>query len=110
MTVLAEEIVRDLSAVGVATLMLGVVSVIVGVGLSLSGYKVIGTICFAFSGLLIGITFTSVGQDSYQQLKVLLSDSYPAAELYDRYDVVEKEGEIWVIKEKPSKTKSEGEE
>ena len=109
MTVLAEEIIHDLSVVGALAFVLGVIGVIVGVLIGMSGYKVMGTIFFAIGCLLMGVTFTSVGQDSYRQLKVLLSDDYPVVDLYDRYDVVEKEGEIWVLKEKPSRTKAEGE-
>ena len=32
--------------------------------------------------------------------EVILDDDYPAAKLYDEYDVVEQRGKIWVIEDK----------
>ena len=39
-----------------------------------------------------------------RQYEVILNDDYSAKELYEKYDVIEQRGEIWVIRDKETET------
>ena len=38
--------------------------------------------------------------EPHREIKVLLSDDYPAVKLYDKYDIKERDGNIWILREK----------
>lgn len=54
-----------------------------------------------FFGPGIIMTYNEYESGRYKY-EVILEDDYPAGDLYDKYNIIEQRGEIWVIEDKES--------
>ena len=102
MTILSETTKYTLTTTGGIVLLLGVVlcAVFAAIGarydnLSLTIVGVVILLAAGFSTIYFKV--------SYQEIKAIISDDYPATELYDKYDVVKRDGEIWILDERIEK-------
>ena len=102
MTVLSETTQRIPTQAGYAFIVIGIIIV------SVCFLSVIDNYIKLKSGIILvfvlgGIFFMVMGWISckpHRKIKAILSEEYPAVSLYDKYDVKERDGEIWVLLEK----------
>ena len=100
MTVLSETTQRIPPPAACTFLAVGIIIVSVCLLSVIDNYKKPGIVWVFVLG---GIFFMAMGCISckpHRKIKVILSEEYPAVILYDKYDVKERDGEIWVLLEK----------
>lgn len=100
MTILAENTCMNLTNVGSILLIVAVTVFACGIrALIEDEFSIFAFICLFFA---IGIASISIiyYKEPRKVLKVVLQDDYPAAELYDNYNVKGREGKIWILTEK----------
>ena len=51
-------------------------------------------------GVFITVGAVCIYTEPCKRLKVILSDDYPASELYENYTIVDQDGKIWILDEK----------
>ena len=71
-----------------------------------SRYETVSAICAFLTLTSLGFLLLSMVtcRQIKRQYEVILNDDYSAKELYEKYDVIEQRGEIWVIREKETET------
>ena len=101
MTILSES-TRDLSGIVVLLICFSVgflIMAIAGVMLDSQSLATMGAILY----IILGISAVICSRQNPQmEYKVVLDDTYPAKELLKSYDVVEQDGEIYILKAKES--------
>ena len=100
MTILAENTWVRFTSVGNILLIVAVTVLACSIRVLIEdGLSIFVFICVLFA---IGVASISIiyYREPYKIFKVVLQDDYPAAELYDNYNVKGREGEIWILTEK----------
>lgn len=99
MTILSESTAKCATPLGYVLFIFTLIFVVLAVNMARDDYcwAALGFIIFA---VLVFVTSMICCLEPYRQIKVILSDDYPAVKLYDEYDVKERDGDIWVLREK----------
>ena len=102
MTILAESVDKQFTSLGAALLIIGLVCFISALVIILEEgveppWFILSLLILA--ALLIAPSF-AILREPHRQLKVMLSEDYPAADLLDKYEIEDQDGKILVITEK----------
>lgn len=109
MTILSETTQKILTGTGIVCLIATVILFIFGVavcGMAIDNAAAALVVIIASLACLAGAIFSS---EPHRKIKAIISDDYSAVELHDKYDVEERDGEIWVLMEKEPISKEESE-
>ena len=102
MTILAESVDKQFTSLGAVLLIIGFVCLVTALGIIIEyGFDPpwFLSLLLILSILLIAPSF-AILREPHRQLKVMLSEDYPAADLLDKYEIEGRDGEIWMITEK----------
>ena len=98
MTILSETTRRVLTPTGGVLLFVAVILLIILFVIANDNAAL--TVFFTIAFAICLIAALMIGSKPHRQIKVIISDEYSAVDLYDRYDVIERDGAIWVLIEK----------
>lgn len=102
MTILSES-TRNLSGIVVLLICFSVGSLfmsIAGMILDSQLLSIMGAILFVILGISAAAIYAN--QNNQMEYKVVLDDTYPAKELLKSYEVIEQDGEIYILRAKES--------
>ena len=99
MDILAEGTCYGLYDKGRFIMVVGLIIFVVGFAIALH-VSVIPGVVTMIVGIAIAVSAIHVYKEPYKRLKVILSDDYPASELYENYTIVDQDGKIWILDEK----------
>ena len=99
MDILAESMCYGLYDKGRFIMVVGLIIFVVGFAITLHVSSIPGVVTMIV-GIAITLGAIYVYKEPYKQLKVILSDDYPASELYEDYTIVDQDGKIWILDEK----------
>lgn len=99
MQILFETTARELNPIGIMFLIIIMILLIISL------------VIVDYINLVVGITLLiaiamcfcsvmTIGTEHHRKIKAIISDEYSVVELYDKYDVTEREGDIWTLVEK----------
>lgn len=108
MTVLYETITKEVSSVGVVLITIAIIVLVIALPCRCREFTVAAAVCSAIAALLIVVTVIYL-LEPHKRVQVLLDDDYPAVALYDEYEIVKREGDIWTLDEKKILEEDEGE-
>lgn len=99
MTILSETTQKILSGVGIVCVIAGLILCIFSIVCVAAIGNNIAALVVVIAALvcMAGAAFSS---EPHRKVKAIISDDYSAVELHDKYDVNERDGEIWVLTEK----------
>ena len=108
MTILSETTARTLNPIG--TMFLVIIVILMLTSLCIVDYidLVVGIIILIAIAMCF-VAVMTIGTSHYRRIKAIISDEYSAADLYDKYDVKERDGAIWVLTEKEPMTEEDEE-
>ena len=100
MTILSETTKYTLTSIGGTVFIFGMILCMTFVTIGLRDDSMCLGIIGAVIGLAAVISVAIYFKEPYQEIKAIISDDYPATELYDKYNVVKRDGEIWILNER----------
>lgn len=89
-----------LSIVAFFCAVVGLAGVLLGVAADSVPQAITGSVLFLIFVVCLILLAIDVGATPLQQYEVIISPDTSITEIYDRYDVVEQRGEIWVLEDK----------
>ena len=106
MTILSESVVKVGTLYGFIGLFVIVVFIVLAFALARYDYL---KVALCMTGLAIITIFVVVifCTEPHKRIKAILEDDYPAARLYEEYDVEGRDGDIWILTEKEPMEKKE---
>lgn len=99
MTILSETTVRALNPIGIMFLVIIMILLIISLVIVDHINLVVG-ITFLIAIAMCSGALMTIGVNHHRRIKAIISDDYPATDLYDEYIVKERDGKIWVLVEK----------
>lgn len=110
-TVLSQEVIYDFvydySPIGWGAIIAVIIGFVFFFIMTQDGWAslAVGILC-SFLGVLIGLLIVEHNYEKIpterNQYKVLIEDGVQMTDFYERFDVIEQDGEIWVIEDKES--------
>ena len=105
--VLSQEVIysagsKPVVAAIIAIVISGALTIVLAIKENKAAILPMGGIVAMFVGLITGVMFeatTAVPTDRYEY-KVLIDDSVPMTEFYEKYDLISVEGQIYIIRDK----------
>ena len=106
-TVLAQETITPPTGAIIGALIfsivfcvLGIISVVLAIADDEPGMGVIGALCL-MGALVLGVVgFSAAAEDPHTEYKVLIDQNVSWSEVYENYEIIDQEGQIYTIKEK----------
>ena len=106
-TVLAQETITPPTGAIIAAFIfagvfcvLGIISVVLAIANNAPGMGTTGALCL-MGTLVLGIVgFGAVAEKPYIEYKVLIDQNISWSEVYENYEIIDQEGQIYTIKEK----------
>lgn len=108
MTILSETTVRVLNPIGIMYLVI-IVILTLSLLCMVNCINFVTGIIFLIAIAMCFATVMTIGIEPHRNIKAIISDEYSAADLYDKYDVKERDGAIWVLTEKEPMTEEDEE-
>lgn len=99
MTILSESTAKCATPLAILFVLAALIVVMLGVAMCVYDCLKIGLVSI-IAGVLVFVTTIVCYFEPYREIKVLLSDDYPAKKLYDEYVVKERDGDIWILRDK----------
>ena len=103
MTILSETTHRVLTPTGVVLLVIAAILMVITFIIASDINLVIGITFLIAIVMCFGVAMT-IGSKPHREIKVIISDDYPATNLYDEYTVEDRDGKIWILTEKEPMT------
>ena len=99
MTILSESTVKCATYLSYSLFVIAFIFIILAINMIRYDHcwVAFGFIIFA---ILLFVTSMFCCLEPHREIKVILSDDYPAVKLYDEYDVKKRDGDIWILLEK----------
>lgn len=99
MTILFETTTRELNPIGIVFMVIMIILAIISTCAAEHIDFVVGII-FLIAIAMCFCAAMTIGTEHHRKIKATISDEYSVVELYDKYDVAEREGDIWTLVEK----------
>ena len=106
-TVLAQETITPPTGDIIAALIfamvfciLGIIGVVLAFVDSEPSMGVLGAVCIMGALVLGMVGFSATAEEPYTEYKVLIDQNVSWAEIYENYEIIDQEGQIYTIKEK----------
>ena len=100
MTILSETTKNVINSAGSALMIVAVILTIIFFVIVISDGALVVGLAFLIAVVMCFIASLVIGSKPHRQIKVIISDEYSAVELYDKYNVTDREGDIWTLVEK----------
>lgn len=112
MTILSETTIKVLNPIGIVSLFISLLIIVLLIIISISIIEYInGTIIITIFFVIVmyfSVAMT-MGSTPHRRIKAIISDDYPATNLYDEYTVEDRDGKIWILTEKEPMTEEDEE-
>lgn len=99
MTILSESTRFILTDIGMALLVIGFFLLVIAATLLVNDFPKSALLSLAIAISLLVIAF-AFQREPHRKIKVTISDDFSATALYDKYDINDRDGDIWVLTEK----------
>ena len=99
MTILSESTVKCATYLGYSLFVIAFIFIILAINMIRYDYSNIGFGVIIFAVLMLATSIFCC-LEPHREIKVILSDDYPAQKLCDEYDIKERDGDIWILREK----------
>ena len=106
MTILSESVVKVGTLYGFIGLFIFVVFMVLGAALVKYDYLKTSLVIIGLA-IVIFVIIMIYGSEPHKRIKAIFEDDYPAARLYEEYDVEGRDGDIWILTEKEPMEKKE---
>ena len=100
MTILSETTKNVMDSTGGKLMITAAILLIILAVIAINNAKLVVMIVFTIASAICFIVGLTIGSKPHRQIKAIISDEYSVVDLYDRYDVIERDGAIWVLIEK----------
>lgn len=109
MRILSETVITSTEneLVGVILLILLAVFVVVGIYIIIEYYGLKEFICWAFIVIVWALIISFFFQKPLKEYKVIFDEDYPAINVLDKYEVVGRDGEIYILRDKEPRKEGE---
>ena len=108
MTILSESTKFILTDIGLTLFVFGIYIFVIAIALFVKDFPKTALFSLSLGVLLWAIAF-GFQYKPYRKIKAIISDDFSATALYDKYDINDREGEIWTLTEREPMEKKEGE-
>ena len=99
MTVLSETTFRHITPSGIFVLIIALMFLVLAI-LALTDLEYPCAFYFITVCIILIAAYFIVFTEPHRRLKVILSEDYPAVDLLEKYDIKDRDGDIWVLDEK----------
>ena len=99
MTVLSETTFRHITPIGIFVLFIVMIFLALAI-LALIYFEYPCAFYFITVCIVLIVACFIVFIEPHRRLKVILSEDYPAVDLLEKYDIKDRDGDIWVLDEK----------
>lgn len=107
MTILSETTKNTTDTTGIMLVLVVAILFVILLIIRLNDCNYAAVFTLLIAVIICVIVSMAISLKPHRQIKAIISDEYSAVDLYDKYDVEERDGAIWVLTEKEPMTEED---